>query len=239
MFFSRRVTNVVRTIMDEFLPAIVRDNKYFMWPFYILAYRGKNIGTVMHFKSQVYKFSEQEYKKFYSEINSISRNRLTDLNNQCIDFIADQVNENIHEILDVGCSSGYLLKYLHNLYPEKSYTGCDIVEQPECPEFKYIQSDIQNLDIKDNRYDLVLCCHTLEHVLKLNQAVRELVRICRKKLIIVVPCQRYYYYTLDEHINFFTCEYQLQTFMGIDPERIVAQEKLWGDWVLVVDCEKQ
>ena len=225
--------------MDECLPAFVRDNKYFMWPFYYLAYRGKDINTVMHYKSLVDKFSEREYINFYSELNSISRNRRTDLNKQSIDFIADQVDENIHEIVDVGCGSGYLLKHLHNLYPDKYYVGCDIVEHPENPAFEYIQSDIQKLNIKDGSYDLVVCCHTLEHILKLKQAVCELIRICRKKLIIVVPCQRYYFYTLDEHINFFTHEYQLQTLMGIAPAKIVVYKKLWGDWVLVVDCERK
>ena len=230
--------------MDECFPAFIRDNKYFMLPFYYLAYRGKDIDTAMHFKSQVYQFSPEDYKVFYSGLNSISRNRQTDLNQQSLDFIAGQVRDSIRSIADIGCSSGYLLKHLQILYPDRYYAGCDIIDVPDDGDVD--GGDATPLDdpyevnltcSADNTYDLVTCCHTLEHVIKLKQAVRELIRICRKTLIIVVPCQRYYYYTLDEHINFFTYKYQLQTLLDIDPERIERLEKLWGDRVLVVNCE--
>jgi len=209
-----------------------------MLPFYYLAYRGKDVKTAMYFKSCVHQFSAEDYKKFYSNLDSISRNRLTDLNQQSINFIVSEMENSIRRIIDIGCSSGYLLKHLQVLYPDRYYTGCDIIDKSEELPYNYIQSDIQQLAIEDKSYDLVTCCHTLEHIVELRQAVRELVRICRKKLVIVVPCQRYYYYTLDEHINFFTHKYQLQALMDIDPERIEKCEKLWGDWVIVVNCEK-
>ena len=81
---NRNITNIIRFIMDECLPPIVRDNKIFMYPFYLFAYRGKNIKQVMNFKSNVYNFTEKEYDIFYNNLDTISRNRLTDLNNPCL-----------------------------------------------------------------------------------------------------------------------------------------------------------
>lgn len=46
--------------MDECLPPIIIDNKYFMYPFYYYAYKGKNIKIVMNLKSLIYSLSEEE-----------------------------------------------------------------------------------------------------------------------------------------------------------------------------------
>lgn len=55
----------------------------------------------------------------------------------------------------------------------------------------------------DKSFDVVTCSHVVEHLPKLEQCMEELVRIARKQVFIVTPCQRYYYFTLDEHVNFF------------------------------------
>ena len=49
---------------------------------------------------------------------------------------------------------------------------------------------------------MVTCHHTIEHIPNLAPAIAELKRISRKQVMIVTPRQRYYYYTLDEHVNF-------------------------------------
>jgi hypothetical protein len=51
-----------------------------MYPFFVAAYRGRNIRQVMDFKSLVHEFTEAEYRDFYASLHSISRNRKTDLN---------------------------------------------------------------------------------------------------------------------------------------------------------------
>ena len=78
--------------MDDCLPAIIRDNKYFIYPFYLIAYRGRDIHKAMHFKSLVYSFTEEEYSEFYNYLNTISRNRKTDLNKPSIDFIINNLD---------------------------------------------------------------------------------------------------------------------------------------------------
>ena len=58
---NRNVTNVIRFFMDEWIPAAIRDSRWFMYPFFYLAYRGRNIREVMEFKSRVYSFTPAEY----------------------------------------------------------------------------------------------------------------------------------------------------------------------------------
>src|SRR5690554_791568 len=77
---NRQVTNLIRFVLDECLPPLLRDNKYFMLPLFWLAYRGRNIRETMDFKKRVLDFTPAEYQRFYMELDSISRNRLTDLN---------------------------------------------------------------------------------------------------------------------------------------------------------------
>jgi hypothetical protein len=55
-------------------------------------------------------------------------------------------------------------------------------------------------------------------------------RIARKQLVITVPCQRYYYYTLDLHIHFFPLKSMLINAMGIDNHTCVNQA---GDLVYI------
>lgn len=73
--------------MDEMIPPFIRDSKVFMYPFYLFAYRGRNIQEVMQFKSKVYSYTAEDYEKFYNNLNTISRNRATDMNQSCMDYI--------------------------------------------------------------------------------------------------------------------------------------------------------
>ncbi len=126
---NRNITNIIRFVMDELLPPIIRDSKFFMWPFYCIAYRCQNISNIMAFKSRVYKFSAQEYKDFYSNLNSISRHRKTDLNSASIKRIISQIEPDTNSLLDVGCSSGYLLKRVNDIKPKVKLYGTDIISQ--------------------------------------------------------------------------------------------------------------
>ena len=68
--------------------------------------------------------------------------------------------------------------------------------------FNYSTQNIKNLKFKDSFFDTVICCHTIEHIPDINSAVNELKRIAKKEIIIVVPKQRFYFYTLDLHLHF-------------------------------------
>jgi ubiquinone/menaquinone biosynthesis C-methylase UbiE len=62
---------------------------------------------------------------------------------------------------------------------------------------------IDRLPFPDASFDTVICTHVLEHILDLRGMVSELRRVCRRRLIIVVPREREYRYTFNPHFHFF------------------------------------
>ncbi len=225
---KRTVTNIIRYLMDECLPPIIRDNKYFMYPFYYYAYKGKDIKTAMNFKSLIYSLSEREYRDFYGNLNSISRNRKTDLNDASIKYIIDNLSNTAKNLIDIGCGHGYFLKQLKDT--DLKLFGCDIATIDNSLDYYNIKCNIEKLPFKDKQFDIVTCSHTLEHILNPEKAISELKRITKNQLIIIVPCQRYFYYTLDEHVNFFPIKEKLTSLIGINNNNC---KKIWGDWVYI------
>lgn len=213
--------------MDECLPPVIRDNKYFMYPFFYYAYRRKNIDQTMNIKSLVYNLSDEEYSSFYNDLDTISRNRETDLNTGCLNTIIDSISSPIGSLLDIGCSNGFLLEKIHEKYPELRLYGVDIKQAKKSGNYDFIAAFVERLPFQDKSFDVVTCCHTLEHIKNEQKAINELKRITRKQLIIVVPCQRYYFYTLDEHINFYPFKEKLISTVNMTKYEC---QKILGDW---------
>lgn len=225
---NREFTNSIRYLMDEWIPAAIRDSRWFMWPFFWLAFRGQNIHEIMNFKSNVWNYSPEEYDQFYNSINTISRNRLTDLNQASMQFILSQIDPKAESLLDVGCGLGYLLCRVNEGHPDIQLTGLDI-RNPESPvpQFAYVKGRVEKLPFEKKSFDIVTCCHTLEHMVDLDESIAELFRVARKQVFIVVPRQRYFYYTLDEHVNFFPHAHLLtHKFSNLNAKCL----DLGGDW---------
>ena len=233
---NRKITNIIRFCMDELLPPIIRDNKYFMYPFYVFAYRGRNIKQVMNFKKTVYQFTSNEYDHFYNNLNSISRNRTTDLNESCIDYILHVIGSSpsLSSLIDVGCGNGFLLNLIHEKFPHVKLYGFDIKNKNtvDAKNFEYFQGNIDNLPFQAQQFDIVICSHVLEHLINIHQCVSELKKITKQKLLVVTPCQRYFFYTLDEHIHFFEYKEKLTQLFKL---KNFECKKIDGDWVYLAD----
>lgn len=228
---TRNISNIIRFMMDEFIPPIIRDSYWFMYPFFYVGSRGNNVSQIMNFKSLVHNFSEEEYIRFYSQLNSVSRRRKTDISNSNLNFLLKNIDKNSQHILDVGCGNGYLLTRIKKENPDVKLTGFDVVNKMDLTNgINFFQGNITSMPFKDNEFDTVICTHTIEHILHLETSINELVRITKNQLIIVTPCQRYFYYTLDEHINFFQKKEMLTSLF---PFVKFACQKINFDWVYV------
>ena len=228
---NRDITNVIRYFMDEWVPPFIRNSRWFMYPFFYFAYRGRNIREVMDYKTRVLSFTPADYDHFYNNLNTISRNRITDLNKPSLKFILDQIDPTAQTLVDVGCGNGYLLKQLKERYPKLKLTGFDIKNTDDnAAVYDYVKDNIEKMPFADKSFDVVTCSHVVEHLPKLEQCMAELVRIARKQVFIVTPCQRYYYFTLDEHVNFFQFKAELTSKI---PMKNFTCEKLNGDWVFL------
>ena len=227
---SRRVTNFIRYILDEWLPPVLRESRIFMYPMMYIWFKGKNVSKNMNFKSVFHTLSDEEYAKYYEEYEYIAK-RNTDLSNDSINYILSNLGEEKDiSILDVGCGCGYVLKQAY----DKGYTnilGVDIAAKSIYPEINIISANIESLPFEDKQFDVVTCNHTLEHVLDLPQAISELKRVA-KKLIITVPKQRYYNYTFDLHIHFFPQISYLLKYIN-EPIENIKYKNIKGDWTVV------
>lgn len=221
--------------MDEWLPPAIRDSKLFMYPLFYYAYKGKNIKEVMHLKRKVFKWSDEELSSFYANRDTrFSNSRPTDLSKQSISYMFDQLLNNDTNLLDVGCGGGYFLE----LANKRGFvtTGCDIIPGKSFSHSDYFSGSVENLPFDDNSFDIVTCSHTLEHVVDFDKAVSELKRVAKYKLCVVVPCQRAYYYTLDEHVRFFPYKWMLEQEMKMN---FYTCEKVHGDLVFIANIQKE
>ena len=227
-FINRSFTNFVRCLIDNLLPPIVRDNKYFMFPFYYFAFKGKNIKNFMNFKSGLYKINDEELEKIYQKYDTIGTERMTDLNKRSVGYILKNLYNESSTILDVGCGKGYLLKKLKN--SGYQVTGADLFDDPGNFEFSYMKVNAQKLPFSDKSFDIVISTHTLEHIINIREAAGELKRVAGKQVIVVVPCQRFNFYTLDHHLHFFPKKEMMEGLMDMQMHTV---KKMGGDWVYI------
>src|SRR5690606_19365932 len=151
----RQLTNSLRFLLDECLPPLLRDNKYFMYPLFWLAYGGRNIAETKEFKSRVQSFSAEPYRDFYANLNSISRLRATDLNEACIKAVLDSLVTGVASLLGVGCGSAHLLQRINARYPGIALQGSDIVPAPAGFAFPHTESDLLALSPQALTCDVV------------------------------------------------------------------------------------
>ena len=236
---KREWTNRIRFVLDECVPPIIRDSKWFMWPFFVAAYGRLSVKDFMNFKSRAYAMTKEEYAQFYGSLgNSMSRRRITDLNAASIEFLIDKIpNRSGLSVLDVGSGNGFLLDQLRTLNTWARIAGVDVASTEKVQTGIEIYSGaLPNLPFRDNEFDIVTCTHVMEHVLDVAASAKELIRVARKMILIVVPRQRYYYYTLDEHLNFYPRVEPLANHFAPFDVTASLQD---GDWVLAIDLDKQ
>ena len=98
-------------------------------------------------------------------------------------------------VIDVGCSSGYLLEDLSSALPGASLVGVDLIARglqkarENVPYAKLLQADVCDLPVDDESIDAAVSANLLEHVPDDTQALGEIFRILRPgaRAVIVVP----------------------------------------------------
>jgi ubiquinone/menaquinone biosynthesis C-methylase UbiE len=184
-----------------------------MTPFFHLVF-GKKHYLFMNFKENVLKLDDKQIVDYYKELSSSHIKRETDLNKESVEFIINNI-EGEH-VLDISCGTGFFAKQIAK-QNNKTVVGIDFIisdEIKDCINPKFIESSIENIPFPENHFDTVICTHTLEHVVDIHLAISELRRVCKKKLIVVLPKQRNYKFTFDLHIHFFPYKYSVLNVMG-------------------------
>jgi ubiquinone/menaquinone biosynthesis C-methylase UbiE len=226
MKLKRDTALQIHHILDQWIPPILRDSRWFMALPMRLAF-GRHAGTYLDFKDQAFWMTEDEFRTTYARVSDVGFFRATDLNVASIRRLLEEVRG--PRVLEVGCGRGYFAQKLAQ--QGHQVTVADIVIQPEVkaikPPVTWFEANIEELPFDNYEFDSVICTHTLEHVRNLTRAVDELRRVARRMLL-VVPHQRPYRYTFDLHLNFFPYPHSLLSALGRTPAE-ASCENVGGD----------
>lgn len=216
---NRETTNRLRFVLEDVLPPLLRDSVLFR-SVAKLAW-GEHITRLAAFRERAPFLTSAEYEELYRDHPRVHEG--TDNSEACVRRIVADLSGD--SICDVGCGTGVLLARIREARAGQGrFTGVDFVidDAAALPGIDYVAARIENLPFEDAAFDTVVCTHVIEHVLDYRQAIAELRRIARKRLIVVVPREREYRYSFNPHFNFFPYTHSFLRAMHPVPESHVC-----------------
>ena len=197
---NRETTNRIRFVLEDIVPPFLRDSGLFRHAAK-LAW-GPHIDKLAKFRERAPFLTAEEYEQLYREHPRVHEG--TDNSDACITRIMADIAGG--SVCDVGCGTGAMLTRIKAGRPDIArMTGVDFVvdDAAALPGIDYVAAKIEALPFSDGEFDTVVCTHVIEHVLEYRQAIAELRRVAKRRLIIVVPREREYRYSFNPHFNFF------------------------------------
>ncbi len=223
---DRRTTYWARRFFDDFLPPVIREwrplNRWIA-----NAFHGPRFD--LDFKQRAFEMSPAEIAATYAALDAgHARYRDTDTTPAQLAAIVAHATGSV---LEVGCGNGAVAEALARAgrrVVAVDVTAASAIEARQRAGVAVAVAGLPDLPFRDRAFDTVVCSHTLEHVPDLWRAAAELRRVARR-VVVVVPCQRYYRYTFDYHLHFFPSAAPLVHLLG-GQARLID-----GDWVVVSD----
>lgn len=229
LLHSVKLTKAVRRFLDNGLPVFVRDSSLLMRPLFQYWFKGHHVREAMQFKDLAYSLPDDELFELLKAFETRADDRETDLGDVTLQALVDRATALPagSRVLDVGSGRGYLSRVLSER--GLKMTGIDL--RPPTPAnavFEYVSGNIgHRLPFGDASFDAVVCTHVLEHMKFPGALVEEIWRIAKKEVWVVVPKQRYAYYTPDLHLHFFPTRSAIVALMGREPAECFETEDEW------------
>lgn len=218
---------MVRRLLDDFLPPVVREwrplNRWMATTFHGPAFD-------LDFKERAFTMSPREFADAYAALDAGgARYRDTDTTPGQLAAICEAARG---RVLEVGSGNGVVAAAL--VAAGREVTALEVtlgsaMETERRAHCRVAIAGLPALPFEDLAFDTVVCAHTLEHVPDLYAAVRELRRVAHR-VIVVVPRQRYYRYTVDYHLHFFPSAAPLEHLLDGHARDID------GDWFVLTDA---
>ena len=234
MSISRDFTKIINYILDNFVPPILRDCYWLMYPIYRIVC-GQDTAKLLQYKDKFPYLDKKGYNEYYELASkTLISQRPTDLSRTSIDFILNNIEAG-ESVIDIGCGRGYLAKEIAKISNNtENVIGLDIEKPLDTEGYKFVQGSIEKIPFPDKSFDKVTCSHVLEHVIDFAACFAELIRVAKKKLIIVLPRQREYRYLADLHVRFFPYEYNIRMLLP-SQFRDAKIQLVGGDWGVIID----
>ena len=114
-------------------------------------------------------------------------------------------------IMEIGCSSGYLIRDLKNKFSQCVIVGVDVVKEPlyqlakSSKGIPLIRFDLLECPLPNESVDVLLMLNVLEHIEDDRRALRNAFNLLKLggSLIIEVPAGRHLFDSYDEELNHF------------------------------------
>ena len=218
---KREQSNQIRFVLEELLPPYLRDTRLFKLAA-TLAW-GEHIERLAEFRKSAPFLTAEQYSELYRVHPRVHED--SDNSQACLARIAaDAIGGSI---CDVGCGTGAVLRHVRDRsrHTFGTMVGVDIVApaEPIGERIEFVSGWVENLPFPDNSFDTVICTHVIEHILDYRDAIAELRRIARRRLIIVVPRERESLYAFNPHFNFFPSSHSFLRAMIPVPDRHVCE----------------
>jgi SAM-dependent methyltransferase len=103
-----------------------------------------------------------------------------------------QLREPAPSILEIGCSSGFLIKEMSRAFPAALIIGADVVREPlyklanDLPSIPLLRFDLLQCPLPSDSFDAVVMLNVLEHIKDDRGALAQVHRILRPGGVIVV-----------------------------------------------------
>ena len=189
-------------------PSIPRLNEIPKWDEDEFSINGKKQGSLISYENVKSNWSEKLTELHEIEagdgqhpIDSASRNL-------ALKSFSKITKEENKLILEVGCSSGYMLQDFQKNLPHLYLMGADYLAAPlkklsqNLPKIPLLQFDLQNCPLPDDSVDGVVALNVLEHIERDEEALKHIYRILRPGGVahIEVPANPNLYGIYDEYL---------------------------------------
>jgi ubiquinone/menaquinone biosynthesis C-methylase UbiE len=228
---QRRVTNVVRHLLDDWLPPAVRELRPLNRLLATIFFHGGVFD--LDFKEKAFTMTDAEVARAYARVAAgADRYRASDTTDGQMRAIVEAAVGS--RVLEVGCGNGELTARLvaagHDVTAVEAARHWLEVIRARVPAARTVEAALPALPFRDRAFDTVVCAHTLEHIPRLWEAAADLRRVTARRLLVVVPRQRYYRYTIDYHLHFFPSAAPLTALLDLPRGET---RRVDGDWLYV------
>lgn len=135
-------------------------------------------------------------------------------------------------ILEIGCSSGFMLKRIHKAFPEATVIGSDVVSEPlhklaeELPNVPLFRFDLLHCPLPDNSVDAIVILNVLEHIENDAGALQQIHRILKPggAVIIEVPAGPHLFDVYDKVLMHYR-RYSLSDLLNLATQNRFKIEK--------------
>ncbi len=193
---QRTTTNAIRSVLDQWLPPVVRES--FVFGYLAKVWLGP--GSMPDFKFRAFRMSDREFASACAAVSGLYSNRPTDTTDGELEWIMERVRRaQPRQVLEIGPGAGKLTRLLQS-------AGCQVTTLDVAPLANHQRSvvgAVEHIPFAARSFDLVILAHVIEHVRSLTRTCSELARISSNAVLIVTPQQRFYRYTFDYHLQFF------------------------------------